>query len=557
MRKQQLFCPNRDGVMMATDLYLPEGEGAWPLILLRTPYGKGGFDQDPLYSHYADFVAAGYVVAVQDCQGTGASGGKMNLNARNEHLDGYDAVEWLAVQPFCNGRVGMYGLSYFGFTQLAAASQRPPHLKAICPFMTLSQEPFGASRRQTLNLGHMYWAYGQLLAHAEEYMPDKALRERVVPQLQANMPRLHEFSLLLPMNENPAALVPDAPLLRDYLDLVEGIEHEEFWQSIRCPLDYSGMHAASLHATGWLDVACDATIDNYLAARNSRDEYTREHARLLIGHWTHGGVMGDTVDDICFGQENSGEAQDVSGMMLRWFDRYLKGETTDCFDGRVRYFMRGSNTWHTAEDWPPRGSVQRWHLAADRQLTKAVPAPGEAALTSDPMNPVPSAITDDKGRGPMADMSQLAAREDVLAFHTQPFEKDTAVAGSIRLVLTAVSDVPDADFACRVTDVDEHGRETQLCMGILRARHRGGMFRTDFIPVGETVTYEIEAGNTANLFRKGHRLGIQLSGSLYPAHNRNLHTTENPSTGKTFAVAHHRVLFGGASPSFVEIPLPD
>ncbi|MCR4588128.1 MAG: CocE/NonD family hydrolase, partial [Lachnospiraceae bacterium] len=181
--KNQMI-PMRDGVRLATDLYLPEKEGAYPIVLMRTPYNKEGIVKDPLYEEFPRLIANGYGVAVQDCRGTLASEGKMNLNGGNEQEDGYDAVEYLASQPFCDGNVGMFGLSYFGFTQIAAASEKPPHLKAICPFMCCSLHSFGTSPMQTIAPFHLGWAYGQLLEHPEEYFKDPGERERLVPILQ-------------------------------------------------------------------------------------------------------------------------------------------------------------------------------------------------------------------------------------------------------------------------------------------------------------------------------------------------------------------------------------
>lgn len=215
---KNFFCVTRDQVRLATDLYMPDQEGAYPVILMRTPYDKEGIVREPLYEHYPEFVEAGYVVAIQDCRGTCASEGKMNLNGGNEQDDGYDAVEFLATQPFCDGNVGMFGLSYFGFTQIAAAAGAPAHLKAICPFMCCSLSSFGTSSMQTVASFHLGWAYTQLLEHASQYMPDKSFRNKMVPILEENRDRLGEYAKVLPMNQNPAALLEGVPMLRVYGD---------------------------------------------------------------------------------------------------------------------------------------------------------------------------------------------------------------------------------------------------------------------------------------------------------------------------------------------------
>lgn len=549
-------CLTRDGVKLATDLYLPDQAGAYPVILMRTPYDKEGIVREPLYEHYPEFVQAGYVVAIQDCRGTCASEGTMNLNGGNEQEDGYDAVEYLAAQPFCDGNVGMFGLSYFGFTQIAAAAAAPAHLKAICPFMCCSLSSFGTSPMQTVACFHLGWAYGQLLEHAEQYMPDESFRSRMLPILQENQKKLGEYARILPMNQNPAALLEGVPMLRDYLDLVEGVEKKEFWDSIHSPVSYDGIHTAMLCGTGWMDAACNSTIENYMAARRSSDPYTRDNAFLLIGPWTHGGVMPSRIEDVDFGAENSGEAQDVSGIMLRWFNHYLKQKQEGFLPGRVRYFMQGSNDWHTAADWPPPKAVPaRFYLASGKRLETSVPESGEASLTYDPADPAPSGITDRENRMAMADWSEISHREDILEFRSDALEEDLFLAGSIRVNLCAATDVPDTDFVCRLTDVAPDGYQRQIAAGYVRARHRNGLFTNDFLTPGETVLYQFGIGHTAYRVPAGHAVGLQVTGSMFPAINRNLNTTEPPALGTAFAVAHDRILFGGEQASCLELPV--
>ncbi|MCM1026701.1 MAG: CocE/NonD family hydrolase [Roseburia sp.] len=549
-------CVTRDQIKLATDLYLPDEEGRYPVILMRTPYNKEGIVREPLYEHYPRFVEAGYVVAIQDCRGTCASEGKMNLNGGNEHEDGYDAVEFLSAQPFCDGSVGMFGLSYFGFTQLAAASGAPAHLKAICPFMCCSLASFGTSPMQTIAPFHLGWAYNQLLEHIEQYLPDEAFRGKMLPLLKENRDKLGEYAKILPMNQNPAALLEGVPMLKDYLDLVEGVEKKEFWDSIHSPISYDGIHTAMLCGTGWMDAACNSTIDNYMAARKSADSYTRENAFLLIGPWTHGGVMPSRVEDVDFGEENSGEARDVAGTMLHWFNRYLKQRDEAFLPDRVYYFMQGSNDWHTAADWPPpRAESVKFYLAPHRKLEITASEAGEEALVYDPMNPAPSAITDKEGRMAMADWSEISDREDILEFRSDPFTEDLRLAGRILVNLYAATDVPDTDFVCRLTDISPDGRQRQIAAGYVRARHRNGLFTNDFLTPGETVLYRFGIGHAAYRIPAGHAVGIQLSGSMFPGINRNLNTKEPPALGSGYAVAHDRIFFGGEQASCLDLPI--
>jgi len=551
-----LMIPMRDGVRLATDLYLPDAPGSYPVILLRTPYNKLGITREPLYDHFPEFVAQDYVIAVQDCRGTLASEGKMNQNGANEHEDGYDTVEYLAAQDFCDGNVGTFGLSYFGFTQLAAASGAPEHLKAICPFMCCSLASFGTSPMQTIATFHLSWAYGQLLEHPDTYFPDPEKREKIVPILQEMRSKMGEYAKILPMNENPAALVPETPMLRDYLDLIEGVETKEFWDSIHSPMDYNVMHTAMLHGTGWMDAACNSTIDNFMAARKSLDEVTRENARLLIGPWTHGGVLPHKIEEIDFGAENSGDAQNVAGIMLAFFDRYLKGKDTDCFEGRVRFFVQNSNEWHTASDWPPpQAHRSAYYLTAAGELSTDKPEAGEVPMVYDPADPAPSALRDAKGRMLTADWSEVSDRQDIVEFKSAPFDAGATLAGDVRMVLFARTDVPDTDFCCRLTDIAPDGYQRQICAGMVRARHRNGLFTQDFLTPGETVRYEFQVGHAGYYVEPGHRLGIQLCGSMFPGFNRNLNTVEPPALSRTWVIAHDTILTGAENASYMDIPL--
>ena len=522
---RNMMIPMRDGVRLATDLYLPEKEGAYPLILMRTPYDKRHFGDDPLYGDYPRYVAEGYIVAVQDCRGTVLSEGVINQNGANEHEDGYDTVEYLASQPFCDGNVGMFGLSYFGFTQHAASSQRPPHLKATCPFMCCSLSSFGTSSMQTVAAFHLGWAYGQLLQQRETYFPDPEKREKVVPVLEEYRKKLNDYAYYLPMTENPAANVPDAPMLKDYVDLTKHVEDPDFWESIHSPMDYDGFHVAMLHGTGWMDMAVNDTLDNFMAARQSKDEWTRENSKLLIGPWTHGGVLPDHLEEMDFGKENSGKAQDVTGMMIRWFDRYLKGKDTDCFKSRVRYFVLNKNEWREAADWPPEDAVRTaFYLTKEGKLSTEVPENGKLPLIYDPADPAPSAHIDKKGRMSGADWSEIRDRKDMLFFETDAAEKGCIIAGDIKAKLFVTTDVPDTDFAVRLTDIAPDGYERQITTGLVRARHRNGLFTEDFLTPGETYCIEFPAGYAGYYIAPGHRIGVQLSGALFPQHNRNLNT---------------------------------
>ena len=252
-----LQCPMSDRILLNFDLYRPDAEGAYPVILMRTPYSKSSLTNERLYACPERFTSAGYCVMVQECRGTGRSGGVLDANAFNEYQDGVDTVNWVAEQSWCDGNVGMFGLSYFGFTQLAAASCAPKALKAICPFMTQAAEPFGAQMTQTYNFFHLCWIYGQVQNNPVRFIPDEGRRESVLQTLREYAPRLAEYAMHLPANQNPAACVEGVPLLKDYLALINGIEDRDFWHRMRHPTDYTQAHCAMFHSVRYYIIGAD------------------------------------------------------------------------------------------------------------------------------------------------------------------------------------------------------------------------------------------------------------------------------------------------------------
>lgn len=555
--KRDLRCPMRDGVTLSTDVYLPGEDGAFPLILMRTPYGRQGIETDPLYGYIPQLIEAGYAVASQDLRGTGDSGGQLGLNGQNEHFDGYDAVEWLAVQPFCNGQVGMFGLSYPGFVQTAAAAYAPPHLKAVCPFMAPSQNPFGVRKGHVRHMVHLFWSYAQTLQHPDKYIPDAAKREEILAQMRANMPKLPGMIAQLPLDACPAAMVEGVPILQDYLDVMYGAEDPAYWAKMHMPIDFDQVHVPALFGTGWFDGACEWTLNSYFAARKSADPYTREHAHLLIGPWPHGGELPQVIEGYDQGEEASGKSQQVQELMQRWFDVYLKGEDKELLPQRVRYFITGENTWRDAADWPPpEAELTPFYLAEGSILAGAAAQTQTiAAFDADPMNPTPSSIRDENGHSMLADWQQESRRDDVLFFQTQPLENPVTVAGLVKARINAITDAPDTDFACRLVDIAPDGAQRLLTCGLVRGRYRAGLFEKTNLEPGAVNLFSWDVGSCAHTFQPGHRIGVHVCSFLYPDFERNMNTGSDTASGTDWAVAHQQVLLGGATPSLVELPM--
>lgn len=499
---------------------------------------------------------------VQECRGTGRSGGVLDANAFNEYQDGVDTVNWVAEQSWCDGNVGMFGLSYFGFTQLAAASCAPKALKAVCPFMTQAAEPFGAQMTQTYNFFHLCWIYGQVQNNPVRFIPDEGRRESILQTLREYAPRLAEYAMHLPANQNPAACVEGVPLLKDYLALINGIEDRDFWHGMRHPTDYTQAHCAMFHCTGWYDVCLDTTIHNWHTVQATADDYTRQNARLLIGPWSHGGSFHARYDDIDFGERNTGDGQDVTGQMLAWFDRYLKQiSQRPAREKPVRYYIIGADEWREDTTWPPAESeLTAMYLHSGGRLSEQChnAAEMEPADTYqyDPQNPSFSAAPPRDGEMlEIGDYAPVSQRDDVLTYETEPLTQDITVAGEMFLQLYAATDAKDTDFACRVLDIAPDGFARALNMGLLRGKWRKGFFQFEPVTPGKVECYRIEIGSAAWRIKAGHRLAVQVCSALFPLYDRNLNTDEPSCSCDHSLIANQTVYHDWAYSSCLLLPL--
>lgn len=559
MRKlENVAAPMRDGVLLRMDLYMPDDQLPHPVLLMRTPYGKQYFDKEPVYCDAA-YQEAGYIVAVQDCRGTGESDGILHCNGDYEYPDGYDSIEWIATQEWCNGHVGMIGLSYVGFDQMAAAVMAPPHLDAISPFMTQVLPPYGTSIRQTVGCYHLGWVYGQLLREIHRHIPDKSRIEELKPILEENFKNLDACNWKLPMNQNPAATIPGIPMLEEYLRVVNGCENQEFWHSIYHPSDVSKLTSSTFHATGWFDAMKDTTVDNYQAVRDHGSEYAKKNNKLLIGPWTHSAVMDTCHDGVDFGEENSRVGQNVTGQLIRWFNRYMKPECADVDTGaQVRYYVMVENAWREDTNWPPLAAADTpLYLQAGGKLAKEAPKHQEPdGYDYDPDHPMPAFHRDDAGHGIIPDWSSLKTDAAYLEYQSEPLQEPITIAGTVFLDLYAQTDAKDTDFSCRILDVAPDGFAFEMAAGIIRAKYRDAvLFKPNPITPGKVEHYRINVGNTARRLEKGHVLKIQVSSALYPAHDRNLNTGAVAGQTAETVVAHQKIYHDEQYASHLVLPV--
>jgi putative CocE/NonD family hydrolase len=563
----------RDGTTLRANVYRPGGAGPWPVLLTRLPYGK----DLPLGAAVIDPVQAarrGYMVVVQDTRGRFRSEGEW-YPFQHEDVDGYDTVEWAAALPGANGRVGMYGASYFGFTQWAAARERPPHLAALFPFVTWSDALDGISMRGgAVELGlQANW----LLQQSLESVFRRHAGEQDPRALGADLARLiGELDGLTRGGYGELPLRDFGPLRRvgsgrPMTDSIARRGDAEFVARDGVAAFYDRLEVPAYHAGGWYDIFLGGTLENYgaLAARG------RAPQKLLLGPWSHGNAD-EVIGDVDFGFRASGaliDAQiDIMSLQLLWFDRWLRGVPNSIEAGPpIKLFVMGENVWRTEQEWPlRRAEPTPFYLhsgggangaGGDGTLDTRAPA-DEAAdrYTYDPHDPVPTLggallLHVSYRPGPI-DQTPIEARRDVLVYTTAPLPQDVEVTGPIIVTLWAASSAPDTDFVARLVDVHPDGRAMNLTDGIIRAHARAGRGAPEApIEPGRAYEYRIDLWATSNLFRAGHRIRLDVTSSSFPRWDRNPNTGAPLGEGTELATATQTILHDAAHPSHVVLPV--
>jgi putative CocE/NonD family hydrolase len=456
----------------------------------------------------------------------------------------------------------MFGLSYFGFTQMAAAEGNPPHLKTICPFQNDALNPFSITKANTYGCFHLMWLYGRVLDSLNRAQLSEADKQRIRATIADYSARWNELMMVLPARDTQAARIEGVPLLHDYVNLVDGVEDDAYLRSSHRPIRLKGIDLPMLHLTGWFDIAKDGTLDNYREIATNGTACAKAQSRLIIGPWVHGGGLSARVDGEDFGSENSGEGRDIRGLMHRWFDRWLKGEDNGVDrETPVLLYVLGANRWREETEWPPhRALPQAWYLHGSGEtrrgaLNGQTPADEPPQRYDyDPANPFPSDYTDTQGRTLLADPTALEARPDLLSYLSEPLQADLEVTGMVSLCLYAATSAVDTDFFARLSDVDEHGRAFPLVSGIVRGRFRHGRTPEPLEP-DKPYAFNIELGGIANLFRAGHRIRLEITSSFYPANDRNLNTGERVGWGTKTVVASQTIFHNREYPTHLVLPV--
>jgi putative CocE/NonD family hydrolase len=589
----------RDGVLLATDLYLPARAREvvplrFPAILERTPYGKSQNGTRHASTEVANFFAShGYAVVFQDCRGRGESQGRY-VKYLSDGLDGFDCCAWIIEQDWSNGSIGTMGLSYAAHTQAALASAAAPGVSAMFMDSGGFSNAYQGGIRQggAFEMKQVTWAFNEALEAPEiKKEPAKlaALRAIDLKSWFARLPWTRGHS--------PLSLVPE---YESYVfDQWEHGNFDAFWKQMG--IYAAGFYdqwpdAATVLISSWYDPYPRTVTDNFCALKARK----RGPFRMILGPWTHGNREQTYAGDVEFGAAAAFEgnvALNYVAMKLRWFDRFLVGKPNGIdLEPPVQLFVMGGGTgrrtaqgrmdhggsWRTERTWPiPRERLTRYYLQENGRLSEHRPATGarHRAFRHDPAAPVPTiggTITSgqpimvggafDQREAPQffgcrEPFRALADRPDVLVFATAPLDADIEVTGTIEAQLWIASDAPDTDFTFKLLDVYPpnedypQGYAMNLTDGILRSRYRDSWEQPNLMESGRIYAVRIEAFPTSNLFKAGHRIRIDVSSSNFPHFDVNPNTGEPEGKATRRQIATNRVFLDRDHPSHVLLPV--
>lgn len=521
-------CVMRDGVTLMNDVYRPAGDGPFPVLLIRLPYDKTSAEFG-IYNHPSWFARHGYLVVAQDCRGRHQSEGEW-YPFRYEANDGYDAVEWAAKLPGANGKVGMYGASYAGATQLLAAVNRPPSLATIIPAVTSSQYYDGWTYKGgALSLAFIASWATQLAENTAARAGDLA----EVRRLQNDFNAAASLNGYLPFAEYPPLAGDWAPYFHDWL---AHPTYDDYWRQWSIDEDYSRVDVPALHLAGWYDVFLNGSVKNFTGIkRDGGSAGTKSNQKLLIGPWVHlPWLPADGSLDPAAGPVATDEWH------LRWFDHFLKGEATGVLDAPVTVYVMGENRWRDFADWPPpettptnyylHGEGRANTMLGDGRLSLDQPGDEPAdTFLYEPANPARSTgghsccFHHVAPMGP-ADQYDREMWPSVLAYTTEPLAEDMYLVGDVAVTLHAATSAVDTDWTARLCRVDASGTSTNLAEGIIRARYRDSLSEPSLLEPNRVYEYTIDLGPVGARIAAGERIRLTVSSSDFPQWDRNLNT---------------------------------
>ena len=586
---QKVMMPMRDGIRLSTDIYRPKTDKKVPIIFSRTPYNFNSWGDGERRTRTAqrayEAVKRGYAYVVQNERGRYFSEGQWDILGV-PLTDGYDAFTWMKDQPWSNGKIGTLGCSSTAEWQMAVAALDHPSHAAMVP------QAYGAGVGRVGDINEQgNWYRGgaeQLLFFAWLYGVEHDKFKPRIPEgaTQEDLIRISRFYDLAP--ENPPIDMSEALShlpIQDMLKNMNG-KKEIFDKMVRRKPNHPDWFKGGIYHdnmeigvpsfwfASWYDVSVTPNIALFNHVRNNaKDQEIRDNQYMVIAPTLHCRYTRATENTIV-GELSVGDARlNYDEQIYKWFDLWLKGERNDFKEvtPRVQYYTMGANKWQSSNTWPPEGAeLVTYYLNSggkansrfgDGKLTtKKAGKDNPDSFTYDPMNPVPSyggnvCCTGNAVQGGAFDQQDMEARHDILVYTTDILKEDTEVSGFIESTLYVSSDVKDTDFTIKLIDVHPDGSAYNLDETIQRVRYREGYDKEVFMEKGKVYKVDLTPMATSNMFKKGHRIRIEISSSNFPRFARNLNTGGNNYDEKEGVIANNTVHHSSKYPSQLRLPI--
>ncbi|MBD3183505.1 CocE/NonD family hydrolase [Candidatus Poribacteria bacterium] len=512
---QTVMVPMRDGVKLATDIYLPTGDGPWPVILIRTPYNKEGVEA---WGGMANL--GGYVFVAQDFRGRFGSEGKdypvFLHGGWSKYQDGYDTVEWIAEQEWCNGKVGGIGMSAPAIDLNMMAPSRPPHLVCIYSVVAYSS----MYHQCTYQGGVFRKSLMELWLSGNEFDPKNLEMFRAHPN------------------------------------------YDDFWKKFDCESVADRVNVPCLFLGGWYDIFNAGSVNSFTTINNNGDEGARGNCILAMEAYGHGRAE----ECVQFPDKGRPEIANI-GNWMSWFDMWMKNDGKGMEELKpVYYFVMGDpddkntpgNQWKSADDWPIPAEMTKAYFHSDGKLSFNPSEESESSLyyDYDPKDPVPTIGGANLviSKGPM-DQQSIEDREDVLLFTSDELENYMEITGPLTVKIWALSDAVDTDFTAKLCDVYPDGRSILIADGIIRASHRNTLKKRELMEPGQIYEFEIDLWNTSLVFSPGHRIRVAISSSNSPRFDTNPNTGKLPDEDEKTKVARNTIYMDAEHPSHIILPV--
>jgi predicted acyl esterase len=519
--KTSHMVPMRDGMSLHTNVYAPADTSDFPLpvVLMRTPYNADLIDFLIFYLFDATDLRR-YIVVAQDTRGRFHSEGIDSVflddGWRDGKWDGYDSIEWIAAQSWCDGKVGMTGLSAVAITQYLAAGAQPPHLTCAVPVV-------GA------------WdLYNHIVLPGGEY------REYDIDNWLAGQ---------------------GSSYMKDFF--LGHPNKDETWEFVDVSTKREIIDVPMLHVGGWYDIFSKGSVQAFCDLQYHGAPGAHENQKLMMGPWTHAAGSAQ-AGQITY---PSNASVNLEILAWEWMDYWLKGEQNGAVDPAVEYYLMGPvesgvwwNVWKEAEAWPVPCDTTPYYLGGQGALSLSSPAADDSLTYSyDPRNPVSTEGGNNLllPKGPYNQPDDVWMRQDVLTFATEPLAQDVQIVGDVSARLYVSSDRYDTDFTAKLVDVYPDGTRMLLLDGILMARHRNGLDREDLLVPGEVCVITVELGPTAYVFPQDHRIALAVSSSNYPRFRANPNVPEPVGQETDSLVATNTLYLGPTYPSAVFLPVAE